>query len=125
MKQRLVIFVLILFIASGVLILESCNKNPIAYSEPPNPINFIIPPGFPAPTYSFQSNPLTEEGFLLGRKLFYDTRLSVDGSVSCASCHQSIAAFTTLEHDRSHGVNHNHTLRNAPGLFNLAWYPHF
>jgi cytochrome c peroxidase len=36
-----------------------------------------------------------------------------------------LAAFTTFEHDRSHGVNGNHTLRNAPGLFNLAWYPYF
>ena len=105
--------------------LESCNKNPVAYAEPPKPINFVTPPGFPAPTFSFQNNPLTEEGFLLGRKLFYDNRLSVDGTVSCGSCHQSVAAFTTFEHDRSHGVNHNHTLRNAPGLFNLAWYPYF
>jgi cytochrome c peroxidase len=36
-----------------------------------------------------------------------------------------VAAFTTFEHDRSHGVNNSHTLRNAPGLFNLAWYPVF
>jgi cytochrome c peroxidase len=125
MKSRLVICLFVLLVLSGVMIMESCRKNRTAYAEPPTPINFIIPQGFPATTYSFQSNPLTEEGFLLGRKLFYDTRLSIDGTVSCGSCHQPIAAFTTFEHDRSHGVNHNHTLRNAPGLFNLAWYPYF
>jgi cytochrome c peroxidase len=73
--------------------------------------------------YDFRAHPITEEGFLLGRKLFYDGRLSIDGNYPCASCHQQVAAFTTFEHDRSHGYNHSHTLRNAPGLANLAWYP--
>lgn len=36
-----------------------------------------------------------------------------------------MAAFTTFEHDRSHGVNNTHTLRNAPALFNLAWHKNF
>ena len=66
-----------------------------------------------------------EERILLGRKLFYEERLSKDGFHPCGSCHQPIAAFTTFEHDRSHGYNNSHTLRNAPGLFNLAWYPYF
>lgn len=80
-----------------------------------------IPPGFPQPAYTFADNPLTKEGFELGKKLFYDGRLSIDNEHSCASCHQQIAAFGTFEHDRSHGVNNSHTLRNAPVLFNLAW----
>jgi cytochrome c peroxidase len=50
-------------------------------------INFTIPPGFPAPQYSFDLNPLTEQGFQLGRKLFYDGKLSKDGNFPCASCH--------------------------------------
>jgi cytochrome c peroxidase len=81
----------------------------------------VIPEGFPVPAYRFTDNPLTEEGFELGRRLFYDGRLSVDGVHPCASCHQQIAAFGTFEHDRSHGVHNTHTLRNAPVLFNLAW----
>jgi cytochrome c peroxidase len=80
-----------------------------------------IPVGFPAPLYTFQDNPLSEEGFELGRKLFYDGRLSIDNEHPCSSCHQQIAGFGTFEHDRSHGVNNTHTLRNAPVLFNLAW----
>ncbi len=82
-----------------------------------------LPSGFPAPVYRFADNPLTVEGFELGRKLFYDNRLSSDTEHACASCHQQIAGFGTYEHDRSHGVNHSHTLRNAPVLFNLAWSP--
>ncbi len=85
----------------------------------------VIPEGFPQPEYTFADNPLTDQGFELGRKLFYDGRLSVDNSTPCSSCHQQIAGFGTFEHDRSHGVNNTHTLRNAPVLFNLAWQTSF
>lgn len=84
-----------------------------------------LPEGFPQPSYTFHDNPLTKEGFELGRRLFYDGRLSVDNIHPCSSCHQQIAAFGTFEHDRSHGVFNSHTLRNAPVLFNLAWSPLF
>lgn len=84
-----------------------------------------LPAGFPAPVYSFSDNPLTKEGFELGRRLFYDPQLSADGLVPCSSCHQQIAGFGTYEHDRSHGVFNSHTLRNAPVLFNLAWNSSF
>ncbi len=84
-----------------------------------------IPAGFPSPVHIFSDNPLSKEGFELGRKLFYDERLSIDNQHPCSSCHQQIAGFGTFEHDRSHGVNNSHTLRNAPVLFNLAWSPFF
>jgi cytochrome c peroxidase len=84
-----------------------------------------IPSSFPSPAYTFSDNPLTKEGFELGRKLFYEPRLSIDNLTPCSSCHQQIAAFGTFEHDRSHGVNNSHTLRNAPVLFNLAWNSSF
>ena len=97
------------------MLMNSCRKDDLTT------INFIVPPGFPPPQYNFSANPLTEEGFQLGKKLFFDGRLSADGNFDCGSCHQPVAAFTTFEHDRSHGYNNSHTLRNAPGLFNLAW----
>ncbi len=81
----------------------------------------VIPDGFPQPVYKFEDNLLTKDGFELGRKLFYDGRLSLDSNFPCSSCHQQIAAFGTYEHDRSHGYGGSHTLRNAPVLFNLAW----
>lgn len=84
-----------------------------------------IPAGFPQPVYTFEDNPLSKEGFELGRKLFYDGRLSIDNLHPCSSCHQQIAVFGTFEHDRSHGVFDSHTLRNAPVLFNLAWNTSF
>lgn len=51
-----------------------------------------LPPGFPAPRVP-ADNPMTTEKVELGRHLFYDTRLSVTGSFSCASCHHQERAF--------------------------------
>jgi len=122
LKSWLLILILICFIVTGTILLNSCKKNNLISAKP---IQFVNPPGFPQPTYNFSANPLTEEGFLLGKKLFYDGKLSSTGNVYCGSCHQPVAAFTTFDHDRSHGINGNHTLRNAPGIFNMAWYPYF
>ncbi len=87
----------------------------------PTPVKFIVPKGWPQPAYDFSKNPLTQEGFELGKKLFYDGKLSKDGNFSCASCHQQFGAFNTYDHNLSHGFNNSLTTRNAPGLFNLAW----
>ncbi|ODT53485.1 MAG: cytochrome-c peroxidase [Niastella sp. SCN 39-18] len=121
MKSHLKIITLagILFICLGMhSMIEQANL--------PQPIEFKIPKGWPKPpTDIFAKNKLTEQGFRLGKKLFYDARLSKDGEVSCASCHQYFAAFSTYEHDLSHGVNNSFTNRNAPALFNLAWRTSF
>lgn len=108
--------------AAGVLLVESCRKHEVPR---PTPITFPGPQHFGSPLYDFNGNPLTEEGFSLGKKLFYDGRLSLDNTTSCASCHQQVAAFGTFEHDLSHGVNNQHTTRNAPALQNLAWLSAF
>lgn len=84
---------------------------------------FRVPAGWPQPVYDFRDNPITAAGFALGRELFYDPKLSRDGSVSCASCHQQFAAFAHYDHAVSHGIDNRNGTRNAPGLFNLAWLP--
>jgi cytochrome c peroxidase len=121
LKSRIVISAFFLFGIAGLFVFDSCKKQGARAIT--TPLNFVVPAGFPEPVYDFKNNPVTEEGFQLGKKLFYDGRLSIDGNFPCSSCHQPVAAFTTFEHDRSHGYNHSHTLRNAPGLANLAWYP--
>ena len=88
-------------------------------------LQFTIPQGWPQPVYDFKQNPVTQEGFDLGRKLFYDGRLSKDENFPCASCHQQYAAFATYDHNLSHGFNNSFTKRNAPPLFNLAWQKEF
>lgn len=83
------------------------------------------PAGWPAPRYAFENNPVTPAGIELGRRLFYDPKLSRDGSVSCASCHQQASAFAHTRHRVSHGIGGQLGTRNAPALFNLAWQPDF
>ena len=118
--KRIVIISFIVFIATAALLLEACRKND-SLAPGASVLKFEIPPGFPDPTYKFDNNTPTQQGFELGRKLFYDGKLSMDGNFPCASCHQQFAAFCTFDHPRSHGFNNQFTLRNAPGLFNMAW----
>ena len=63
----------------------------------------------------------SETSFELGRALFYDPLLSVDSSISCASCHLSYTSFAHVDHPTSHGIANRIGKRNAPGLYNLAW----
>jgi cytochrome c peroxidase len=122
--QRLVTILMALGVAIGCLVIQAFKPNPTKWNGG-TPLKFNVPKGWPAPQYNFKANPLTKEGFELGRKLFYDGRLSKDGNFSCASCHQQFAAFSTIDHDFSHGFNNTFTTRNAPALFNLAWQKDF
>lgn len=69
-------------------------------------------------------NPLTEEGVALGRRLFHETRLSVNSTQSCASCHEQGHAFADARRF-SPGAQQQQGTRNAMPLFNLAWQPAF
>ena len=53
-----------------------------------------IPPGLDLYMPVPEDNPLTEEKIALGRRLFFDRRLSRDGSLSCSSCHDPKLAFS-------------------------------
>ena len=89
------------------------------------PIYFDIPKGWPKPHYNFSKNPLTEEGFQLGRALFYDPILSKDNTISCSSCHLQQTGFTHVDHQLSHGIDGAIGTRNSLSLQNLAWSNHF
>ncbi|MDI1311529.1 MbnP family protein [Prosthecobacter sp.] len=69
-------------------------------------------------------NPLTQEGVALGRQLFHDTRLSVNQTQSCASCHDQAHAFADARRF-SPGAQQQQGRRNAMPLFNLAWQQSF
>jgi cytochrome c peroxidase len=65
-------------------------------------------------------NPLTQRKVALGRRLFYDRRLSRDGSLSCAGCHDPARAFTNAR-QTARGINGASGRRNVPTLVNRAW----
>jgi cytochrome c peroxidase len=89
------------------------------------PIEFEVPSNFPPLAYDLQNNPLTEKGFELGKKLFYDGRLASDGIVSCGFCHIQENAFTHHGHTFSHGVGEAIGTRNTPPIQNLAFQTAF
>ena len=84
---------------------------------PTTPYELPKPSYFPSKTNIPADNPMTEEGVALGRKLFYDPRLSGrdgdDGIRSCASCHHQENNF---DYGGSAGLHHS-----VMPLVNLAW----
>ncbi|MFT5777918.1 MAG: cytochrome c peroxidase, partial [Crocinitomicaceae bacterium] len=64
-------------------------------------------------------NPLSEEKIALGKALFFDKRMSSDGTVSCATCHVPEMAFTDQK-AFSDGVMGHHAKRNSPSLLNAG-----
>ncbi len=68
-----------------------------------------------------ESNPITDQGATLGRVLFYDPKLSANGSTSCSSCHSQRTAFTDARR-LSQGFQGKEVDRNSMSLVNLRYY---
>ena len=96
---------------------------PLYLPEKFTPYRFTMSGTFPIPDLP-RDNPLLEERVALGRRLFHETALSRDDSISCASCHQAGAAFSDPR-PASMGVRGQVGVRNAMPLFNLAWKTSF
>jgi cytochrome c peroxidase len=79
-----------------------------------------IPVGLDANRPVPDDNPLTEAKVQLGRKLFFDSILSADGTVSCASCHDPAHGFAGTSRVGT-GIGGKKTTRNVPSLFNRAY----
>jgi len=84
------------------------------------PVEIEAPLGLP-PVLIPADNPPTAETISLGRRLFYDPMLSVDDTVACASCHHPDFGFTDGK-PVSEGVNGQKGGRNAPTVFNVAYF---
>lgn len=78
-----------------------------------------IPPGFPEPVLP-ADNPITAEKVELGRYLFYDTRLSGNGTQSCGTCHEQARAFTDGRRVSVGSTGEPH-IRNANSLTNVVY----
>jgi len=98
--------------------IEESSYNPVF-------LELEIPSHFPEPTYPVENNRPTEAGFELGKKLFYDGKLSSTGVISCGFCHIQEFAFTHHTHIVSHGVNGALGTRNAPPLQNMIFLESF
>jgi cytochrome c peroxidase len=85
------------------------------------PYSWPIPAWMPAPPVP-DDNPMSTAKVELGRHLFYDARLSADGTVACVSCHVQDRAFTDGR-EVPIGINGTPGIRNAPGLANVGYLP--
>ncbi|MBL9187783.1 MAG: hypothetical protein JNK23_09915 [Opitutaceae bacterium] len=105
---------------------ESESPAPLAHArghEVAAPLAFTVPAGFPQPALPADNLP-TAAGVALGEALFFDPRLSGNGTQSCAACHAPALAFSDSV-ALSRGAEGAPGRRNAMPLFNLAWSPSF
>lgn len=110
MKYLLVSFAII-------AVILSCKKDKVAYE--PTPYELDIPSHFPDMIIP-EDNPMTVEGVELGRKLFYETKLSGDNTMACANCHAPQNAFSD-PNQFSEGIDGIQGTRNSMALINLGW----
>lgn len=124
----------ILYALGLVLLLGGCNQEttaPVsnsaiieAFGTKIDPNNLLNYANQSIPNYirkdNTGANPITDEKATLGRVLFYDKSLSIDNSISCASCHKQALAFgdTTLS---SAGVQNGATTRHSMRLINTRY----
>lgn len=102
-----------------LLCLVSCSKDNDSTYVPVDTAYQLEHEGLPVPVLP-QDNVLTVAGIALGRHLFYETQLSKDNSMSCASCHIQEQAFS--DNNRfSIGVEGLPGKRQAMAVFNMAW----
>jgi cytochrome c peroxidase len=83
-----------------------------------------LPAGWPAVSWP-HDNPFTPAKAILGRRLFFDTILSRDRTVSCGSCHHPDQGFADPGVPRSIGVHGLRANRNSPTLTNMAFNTSF
>jgi cytochrome c peroxidase len=108
-KRKVLIFTVLAFVLLAWV--SASQPAPYPFNYPDNFGNrFTIP----------SDNLTTREGVALGRKLFYETRLSANNKISCGSCHEQSKAFTDGR-AFSIGVDGAPTKRNAMALVNLLW----
>ena len=98
--------------------------------EPVDQVNKPTPqkPSFPfymASSYKEpEDNPSTKEGVELGKALFFEKALSLDNTLSCASCHQPTKGFSNGEKVGT-GIKNARGKRNVPGLWNTGFQQSF
>lgn len=94
---------------------------PTARGAGPGAWTWNLPPGFPPPVVP-TDNPMSAAKVDLGRRLFFDTALSENGRIACASCHQPARAYSDGV-AQPRGARGDVLTRNAPTLTNVAYAP--
>lgn len=117
--QRVIICIGILSASMSCHSRMQLPENASSGSRNLNTYDFELPPHFPEPEVP-ADNPMSEEKAALGRRLFYDPRLSINEKSSCATCHQQARAFTDGM-PRAVGTTGEVHPRGSMGLTNVVY----
>ena len=110
-----------LYILLSMLII-GCTKEQDSYAQKSSDFSIQYPDYISMP---ISKKTLSEQKVTLGKQLFFDTNLSSDGTISCATCHKPELAFSDDTPLSPKGVPKTKLIRNSPPLFNLAWHTNF
>jgi cytochrome c peroxidase len=115
------IFTLSMFVVAVLLSIlgESFAESQTQQNFDSGEYQWNLPKGFPKPKIP-ADNPMTAAKVQLGRYLFYDQRISVNGTQSCASCHKQELAFTDGKPQAVGATGELHP-RGAMSLVNIAY----
>jgi len=100
--------------AAPAVLLRAADSSPLPLGIPQDLYQFVIP----------KDNPQTPEKIALGKQLFFDTRLSADGTVSCSTCHDRDKGFVD-RFPTSKGIHAQFGKRNAPTVLNAMFQQTF
>jgi len=108
-----------------LLLIFACNKEESYESLEENPlVDLTIPADFPVLNEAVLKNQPTKFGVELGKKLFFDPRLSRDNTIACSSCHIQASAYA--DHQiQAVGIEGRIGLRNVPPIQNLAFMQYY
>src|SRR5581483_5882495 len=112
----------IIILGAAVVCISATMITPYPFTGTPQPVPY--PVYFGNRIFVPDDNPITKEGVQLGRILFYETRLSANNRIACATCHRQALAFTDGQRF-SAGVDGTLTERNSMSLANLLWVRNF
>ncbi len=113
-----------LIVAFTMIFLGGCGESSTTYQDSAiaadaSAFDWKLPARYPLPVEP-ENNPMTEAKFQLGRHLFYDKRLSGNGTQACASCHEQALGFTDGQ-STPFGSTGERLARNSQGLMNTAY----
>ncbi|HXY08634.1 MAG TPA: cytochrome c peroxidase [Terriglobales bacterium] len=119
-SHKLLFLILPITIAASALLLRSQSQNTTPLLPIGRPVHIKAPLGLP-PVPTPPDNPPTAETIALGRRLYYDPILSLDNTVSCATCHAPQYGFADPKMV-SEGVGKKTGTRNSPTVLNAAYF---
>jgi len=125
-RTKLLGFLAVILLVIAAALIAGCNKNATETAGGFTPEILPLPEALKSyePMSIPQDNPMTPEKVALGRQLFFDERLSVDGTRSCYSCHVCEHGLTDGL-PKAIGAGNKQLTRSSPTLWNIGYHKEF